>query len=86
MNNLMQADTVNVKKITETKTVDQYSVVFLKYPNDFSAFLFVVCDTALLVPQIDYGSGMSFRCFGDTNALQLNSMIGKTINITFYYI
>lgn len=86
MNNLMQADTVNVKKITTTKTVDQYSVVFLQYPNDCRVLLSAVCDTALLVPQIDYGSGMSFRCFGDTNALQLNSMIGKTINITFYYI
>lgn len=71
----MQADTVNVKKITKTKTVDQYSVVFLEYPNDFSTFLFVVCDTALLVPQVDYGSGMSFRCFGDTNVPQLNLMI-----------
>lgn len=86
MNNLMLPDTMNVKKNTVTATVDQYSIVFLKYPNDFSAFLFVVCNTALLVPQVDYGTGMSFRCFGDTNALQLNSMIGKTINITFYYI
>lgn len=86
MNNLMQADTVNVKKITKTKTVDQYSVVFLEYPKDCRVLLSAVCNTALLVPQVDYGSGMSFRCFGDTNALQLNSMIGKTINITFYYI
>lgn len=86
MNNLMQADTVNVKKITKTKTVDQYSVVFLEYPKDFSAFLFVVCNTALLVPQVDYGTGMSFRCFGDTNANQLNPIIGKTIDVTFYYI
>lgn len=86
MNNLMLPDTMNVKKNTVTATVDQYSVVFLQYPNDFSAFLSVVCNTALLVPQVDYGSGMSFRCFGDTNALQLNSMIGKTINITFYYL
>ena len=86
MSNFMQADTVNVKKITTTETVDQYSIVFLKYPNDFNAFLSVVCNNALLVPQVDYGSGMTFRCFGDTNAIQLNSMHGKTINITFYYI
>lgn len=86
MNNLMLPDILNVRKKMRTETTDQYSVVFLPYPENCSAVVNVMCDTALLVPQIDYGTGMSFRCFGNLNTNQLNPMIEKTINVTIYYI
>lgn len=86
MSNFMMAYTLDVKKNKVTKTVDQYNTVFLKYPKDCGAVLSVVCQSALLVPQIDYGSGMSYRCFGNTEQNKLSTMIGETIDITMYYI
>ena len=79
-------DALTLKKITKTITVDQYNVVFFIYPKDFKMALQYVCPEALLVPQIDYGSGMSLRCFGNTNTNSLSPMIGKTINVTLYYL
>ena len=77
---------LTLKKITRTLTVDQYDIVFFEYPKDFKMALQYVCPDALLVPQIDYGTGISFRCFGNTNTNSLSPMIGKTINVTLYYL
>ena len=77
---------LTLKKITRTFTVDQYSVAFFPYPKDFKMALQYICPDALLVPQVDYGSGINFRCFGNTNASSLSPMIGKTINVTLYYL
>lgn len=77
---------LTLKKITREFTVDQYNIVFFPYPQDFKMALQYFCPDALLVPQVDYGSGMNFRCFGDTNSNSLSTMIGKTINITLYYL
>lgn len=77
---------LTLKKITETLTVDQYNIAFFPYPKDFKMALQYICPDALLVPQVDYGSGMNFRCFGNTNSNSLSTMIGKTINITLYYL
>jgi hypothetical protein len=74
------------KKITTALTVDQYNIAFFPYPKDFKMALQYICSEALLVPQVDYGSGMNFRCFGNTNQNSLSTMIGKTINITLYYL
>lgn len=79
-------ETLTLKKITEALTVDQYNIVFFTYPKDFKMALQYICPDALLVPQVDYGSGMNFRCFGNTNANSLSTMIGKTIKITLYYL
>lgn len=77
---------LTLKKITQTLSVDQYNIVFFPYPKDFKMALQYICPDALLVPQVDYGSGMNFRCFGNTNNNSLAVMIGKTINITLYYL
>ena len=77
---------LTLKKITEALTVDQYNIAFFPYPKDFKMALQYICSEALLVPQVDYGSGMNFRCFGNTNSNSLSTMIGKTINITLYYL
>lgn len=74
------------KKITQALTVDQYNIAFFPYPKDFKMALQYICSEALLVPQVDYGSGINFRCFGNTNSNSLSTMIGKTINITLYYL
>lgn len=74
------------KKTTQALTVDQYNIAFFVYPKDFKMALQYICPDALLVPQVDYGSGINFRCFGNTNANSLSTMIGKTINITCYYL
>lgn len=79
-------DALTLKKITKGYTVDQYNIVFFEYPKDFKIALQYICPDALLVPQVDYGSGMNFRCFGNTNSNSLSTMIGKTINITLYYL
>lgn len=79
-------DALTLKKTTEALTVDQYNIVFFTYPKDFKMALQYICPDALLVPQVDYGSGMNFRCFGNTNANSLSAMIGKTIEITLYYL
>ena len=77
---------LTLKKITQALTVDQYNIAFFPYPKDFKMALQYICSEALLVPQVDYGSGMNFRCFGNTNSNSLSTMIGKTINITLYYL
>lgn len=77
---------LTLKKITKALTVDQYNIAFFPYPKDFKMALQYICSEALLVPQVDYGSGMNFRCFGNTNSNSLSTMIGKTINITLYYL
>lgn len=77
---------LTLKKITQALTVDQYNIAFFAYPKDFKMALQYICSEALLVPQVDYGSGMNFRCFGNTNSNSLSTMIGKTINITLYYL
>lgn len=77
---------LTLKKITTALTVDQYNIAFFPYPKDFKMPLQYFCPDALLVPQVDYGSGMNFRCFGNTNTNSLSTMIGKTINITLYYL
>lgn len=77
---------LTLKKITTELTVDQYNIAFFPYPKDFKMALQYICPAALLVPQVDYGSGMSLRCFGNTNANSLSAMIGKTIEITLYYL
>lgn len=77
---------LTLKKITQALTVDQYDIAFFPYPKDFKMALQYICSEALLVPQVDYGSGMNFRCFGNTNSNSLSTMIGKTINITLYYL
>lgn len=79
-------EALTLKKITENLTVDQYNIAFFPYPKDFKMALQYICPDALLVPQVDYGSGMNFRCFGNTNNNSLSTMIGKTINITLYYL
>lgn len=79
-------DALTLKKITTALTVDQYNIAFFPYPKDFKMALQYICPDALLVPQVDYGSGMNFRCFGNTNSNSLSTMIGKTINITLYYL
>lgn len=79
-------DALTLKKITETLTVDQYNIAFFPYPKDFKMALQYICSDTLLVPQVDYGSGINFRCFGNTNANSLSPMVGKTINITLYYL
>lgn len=79
-------DALTLKKITETLTVDQYNIAFFPYPKDFKMALQYICPDALLVPQVDYGSGINFRCFGNTTANSLSTMIGKTISITLYYL
>lgn len=79
-------DALTLKKITETFTVDQYNIAFFPYPKDFKMALQYICPDALLVPQVDYGSGMNFRCFGNTNTNSLSAMTGKKINITLYYL
>lgn len=77
---------LTLKKITQALTVDQYNIAFFPYPKDFKMALQYICSEALLVPQVDYGSGINFRCFGNTNSNSLSTMIGKTINITLYYL
>ena len=77
---------LTLKKITQALSVDQYNIAFFPYPKDFKMALQYICSEALLVPQVDYGSGMNFRCFGNTNNNNLSTMIGKTINITLYYL
>lgn len=77
---------LTLKKITQALSVDQYNIVFFPYPKDFKMALQYICSEALLVPQVDYGSGMNFRCFGNTNSNSLSTMIGQTINITLYYL
>lgn len=77
---------LTLKKITQAFTVDQYNIAFFPYPKDFKMALQYICPDALLVPQVDYGSGMNFRCFGNTNSNSLSTMVGKTINITLYYL
>lgn len=77
---------LTLKKITQALSVDQYNIAFFPYPKDFKMALQYICPDALLVPQVDYGSGMNFRCFGNTNNNSLATMIGKTINITLYYL
>lgn len=77
---------LTLKKITQALTVDQYNIAFFPYPKDFKMALQYICSEALLVPQVDYGSGINFRCFGNTNNNSLSTMIGKTINITLYYL
>lgn len=79
-------EALTLKKITQALTVDQYNIAFFPYPKDFKMALQYICSEALLVPQVDYGSGMNFRCFGNTNSNSLSTMIGKTINITLYYL
>lgn len=79
-------EALTLKKITETLTVDQYNLVFFLYPEDFKMALQYFCSDALLVPQVDYGTGMNFRCFGNTNLNSLSTMIGETINVTLYYL
>lgn len=79
-------DALTLKKITNTITVDQYNLAFFSYPKDFKMALQYVCPDALLVPQVDYESGINFRCFGNTNKNSLSTMVGKTINITLYYL
>jgi hypothetical protein len=79
-------DALTLKKITTELTVDQYNIAFLPYPKDFKMALQYICPDALLVPQVDYGSGMNFRCFGNTNANSLSTMVGKTLKITLYYL
>lgn len=77
---------LTLKKITQALSVDQYNIAFFPYPKDFKMALQYICSEALLVPQVDYGSGMNFRCFGNTNTNSLSTMVGKTINITLYYL
>lgn len=77
---------LTLKKITQAISVDQYNIAFFPYPKDFKMALQYICSEALLVPQVDYGSGMNFRCFGNTNTNSLSTMVGKTINITLYYL
>lgn len=79
-------DALTLKKIATELTVDQYNIAFFPYPKDFKMALQYICPDALLVPQVDYGSGINFRCFGNTNANSLSTMVGKTINITLYYL
>lgn len=79
-------EALTLKKITKTLTVDQYNIVFLGYPEDFKMALQYICPDALLIPQVDYGTGTNFRCFGNTNTNSLSPMIGKTINVTLYYL
>ena len=61
-------DALTLKKITTGLTVDQYNIAFFPYPKDFKMALQYICPDALLVPQVDYGSGMNFRCVGNTNS------------------
>ena len=77
---------LTLKKITQALSVDQYNIAFFPYPKDFKMALQYICSEALLVPQVDYGSGMNFRCFGNTNTNSLSTMVGKTTNITPYYL
>nr|DAU95145.1 MAG TPA: hypothetical protein [Caudoviricetes sp.] len=77
---------LTLKKITTAITVDHYNIAFYPYPKDFKMALQYFCPDALLVQQVDYGSGMNLRCFGNTNNNSLSTMVGKTINITLYYL
>lgn len=79
-------EALTLKKITKAITVDQYNIAFFPYPKNFKMALQYICHEALLVPQVDYGSGINFRCFGNTNTNSLSPMVGKTINITLYYL
>lgn len=79
-------EALTLKKITKDLTVDQYNIAFFPYPKNFKMALQYICHDALLVPEVDYGSGINFRCFGNTNTNSLSPMVGKTINITLYYL